>query len=246
MRSILLFCCFTLSSILSSNNFTVGTTSGYAPYVSLNNEGKLEGFDIDFAEALSKKLGRKLILKDMGSLPTLFISLQKGKIDAIIWAISITEARRKEMNMTYYQGSMTTSLPLLFWNEIPKIDSIEELLKNPKAKIAVEAGSYQAHFLEKFPQDQIKQVNTLVDALFEIKFGKSQATICDPSLLNKLLKQYPELKVIEIPLLESEKSLGNGICSCGPLTNEIEEAVKALTEEGTVRALEEKWGLNND
>ena len=62
-------------------DFIVGTTSAYAPYVSLDEQGKYVGFDIDIAEELAKKFGRSLVIKDLGSLPSLFLALKQNKID---------------------------------------------------------------------------------------------------------------------------------------------------------------------
>ncbi len=76
---------------IAAQDFIVGTTSAYAPFVSLNEQGDYIGFDIDIATELSQKLNRKLVIKDIGSLPSLMMALKQGKIDAIIWAISITE-----------------------------------------------------------------------------------------------------------------------------------------------------------
>ncbi len=42
-----------------ANDLVVGTTGGYAPYVSLNAAGEYESFDIDIAKALAGRLGRK-------------------------------------------------------------------------------------------------------------------------------------------------------------------------------------------
>ena len=47
-------CLFTNS--LWSADLIVGTTSAYAPFVSLDEQGKYVGFDIDIAEELAKKL----------------------------------------------------------------------------------------------------------------------------------------------------------------------------------------------
>src|SRR5207249_4261464 len=63
----------------------IGTAAGYAPFVSINKQGEYEGFDIDVAQALTKKMGKKLVLKDLGSMTSLFMALEQGSIDAIIW-----------------------------------------------------------------------------------------------------------------------------------------------------------------
>ena len=88
-------------------------------------------------------------------------------------------------------------------------------------------------------------MTSLTDALLEIRYGKSKATMVDPTLLSKLLAQYPELKVMKVPLQEHEKSEGCGICCRKELVEEVRGAVKELREEGTLQALEKKWGLND-
>ena len=44
-------------SSLTANDFVVGTTTGYAPFVSLDEKGKYVGFDIDLARKLAKSSG---------------------------------------------------------------------------------------------------------------------------------------------------------------------------------------------
>jgi len=232
---------------LFGEDFVVGTTSGYAPYVSLDEEGKYVGFDIDFAEALAKKLDRTLVIKDLGSMPSLFLALKLGKIDAIIWAISITQERQKVVEMVYYQGEKVTQLPMLFWKTIPdNVRRPEDLANNPKAVVCVEAGSFQEGVLQKVEGLKVKQVDKVMDAILELKFSKACATMIDPSLLSRYKAQFPELKVLDVALAPSQQSLGNGICLSkdnSPLSHDVQQAVEALQNEGQIRLLEEKWGL---
>lgn len=243
--SSVLFCLFFSTCV--ADDFIVGTASGYAPYVSLNEKGEYVGFDVDIAQAVADQLGRKLVLKDLGSLPALSLCLKKSKIDAIIWAISITEERKKQMDMIYYQGDEITSLPLLFWKEIPSnIQSIEDMTNDPSAVISVEAGSFQENFLLSVPGLNLKQVDKVTDAILELKYGKSKAVILDPVLLANILKKFPEIKVLNIPLPISSQVAGNGICinkSNKTLSDEVQKAVDYLRESGKIAELEAKWNL---
>lgn len=226
-------------------SLTVGMTSGYAPFVSLNEKGDYEGFDIDLAQELSKRLGRKLVLKDLGSMPSLMLGLKQGQIDALIWAVSITEERKKNMEMIYYQGEQVAEMPLVFWNEIPGgIETWEDLKGKP---VCVEAGSYQESVLKKIEGIQLKYLDKAADAVLELKYGKSLATCLDASLLLKLQRQFPKLKIKMIPLPPEERSLGNGICiasSNRELAAQVEAAVEAMREEGKIAEFEKKWGLS--
>jgi arginine transport system substrate-binding protein len=232
---------------LSAADFVVGTTSAYAPFVSLDEQGRYVGFDIDIAKELSKKLGRSLVIKDLGSMPALILALKQNKIDALIWAISITEERQKQMEMIYYQGEKVTMLPLLFWKQIPeKISSIEVMVNDPHAMISVEAGSFQESFLLSVPGLNLKQVDKVMDAILELKYGKSLATMVDPSLLATILDKFPQIKVLNIPLPPSAQSHGNGICinkSNPILIVEVKQAITELRNMGKIAELEKKWNL---
>lgn len=243
MKKLFVLCI--LSMKLIANDFVVGTTSGYAPYVSLDDNGKYEGFDIDLAEMLAKKLNKKLVIKDLGSMPSLMLALKQKKIDALIWAVSITEDRLKNYEMVYYQGDKTTETPILFWNKIPEgITSLADLAK--EKAVCAESGSYQEDILKKIPGIKIKNLNSVTDAIMEIKFGKSLATTIDHSLVSRFQAQYPELKVLNLPLPADAQSLGNGICinkNNRELTAQVRKAVDELTKEGKIAELEKKWKL---
>jgi polar amino acid transport system substrate-binding protein len=247
-----LACLFATSSFASQpqeTKFVVGTTSGYAPYVSLNPKGEYEGFDIDMAGLIAQRLGRKLVIQDLGSMPSLLVALQKKKIDAIIWAMSITEERRKEMEMIYYQGDKITEMPFLFWKEAPKdVQKIEDLGKSSNRTICVEAGSYQDTVLQKYPNLKLRFLDKIADGIMEIKYGKSFTTCVDNSLIARIQSQYPELKVLNLPLPDSQQSLGNGVCinkSEEKLIAQVNKIITDLQTEGKIAELEQKWKLTN-
>lgn len=225
----------------------VGTTSGYAPFVSLNAEGKYEGFDIDVAELLAKKLNRKLEIKDCGSMPSLMLSLQQKKVDALIWAISITQDRLKKMEMIHYQGERVTELPFLFWKEVPSdIKSIADLGRDPKKVVCVEAGTFQEDVIKQFPQIQVKYLDKVMDAILELRYGKSFATTIDPSLLPKFQSACPDLKVVYLKIPEAQQAFGNGVCISKKdkeLADKVRLALQELVQEGKIAELEKKWGL---
>jgi len=243
MKKLFILCLLSLKLI--ADDFVVGTTSGYAPYVRLANNGNYEGFDIDFAELLAKKLNKKLVIKDLGSMQSLMLAVKQKKIDALIWAVSITENRLKNYEMVYYQGNKTTETPFLFWNKIPEgINSIADLAK--EKAICAEAGSYQEGILKQFPKIKIKYVDKVTDAIMEIKFGKSLATTIDHALVARYQEQYPEIKVLNLPLPASSQSLGNGICmnkTNTELAAQVRKAVEELQKEGKIAELEKKWKL---
>jgi len=231
--------------LVAEEPLVVGTSSGYAPYVSLDAGGRYEGFDVDFAEELGKKLNRKIVLKDLGTMPSLLVALQQKKVDVLIWAISITEDRMKKMDMVYYQGEKVREMPFLFWKKVPEgIKSIEDL----RFAVSVEAGSFQENVLKKYPKVKLKQVEKITDAVLEIRYGKSGAAMADPSIVSKLKAQYPEIQVRYLPLKPEDYSLGNGVCinkANQDLAEKVRKAAEELIAEGKVAELEKKWKIGD-
>lgn len=246
---IFLFLVFGVSSkyvfAVSSNEtaLRVGTASGYYPFVSLDNNGEYEGFDIDIVQELAKKMNKKLVIKDFGSMPSLFMAIKTKKVDLIIWGISITEDRKKELSLVHYQGDLEDEIPVLFWKEVPlEIDSLSDL-----TQVCVEAGSCQDNTMSFYQANvAVKKVDTIVDAVLEVKYGKSSAVAVDPSIVSTLISQTPDLQVKYFSLPVELQSQGNGIGILkenNEFTALIGQKIDELKSEEVIANLEKKWGL---
>jgi ABC-type amino acid transport substrate-binding protein len=243
-----IFCfCVALRLFCAEGEFVVGTASGYAPYVSLNEKGEYEGFDIDVAKAISEKLKKKLVLKDLGSMPSLLLALQKKKIDSVMWAMSITPKRSSEMNMVYYHGENETHMPFIFWKNIPdNIQKIDDIAQVPNRVICVEAGTFQDSVLQQYPKLKVRFLDKIADAIMDVKYGKAFSAVIDSALLKRVQAQYPEIKVLNVELPESQQTFGFGICinkSNTQLTEQIRTIVAELRSSGKIAELEKKWNL---
>ncbi len=231
----------------AENTWVVGTASGYAPFVNLSEQGELEGFDIDVAKDLAQRMEKTLVLKDLGSLNTLAMALEQGKIDSIIWAISITPERCKKMRMLHYQGAMVSSFPLLFYRQIPDgITKLEDLANKPEVTLSVEAGSIQETFLQSLEGVQVQCSDSITQGILDLRFGKTTALLIDPSLKQQIIEKVPGIKSLDIVLPEQFCSYGHGIClrlDDTALAVELEQSIADMKQDGTVRRLESLWGI---
>jgi ABC-type amino acid transport substrate-binding protein len=227
----------------STDTLVVGMMSGWAPFMTLNQQGEFEGFDIDVARQVAMRLGKKLVINDMGSLAPLFIALDQGKIDMVMSGLDNTQARQEALSMVRYAGQDITAFYLLFWGQKPAyVQSIENL---SGATVCVEPGSAQEQFLDRFKAINQKSLSKVEDMVLDVKYGKSQAMLVEPQVMTRLKKIAPELVALAVPLPVDFQVFGWGIAlkKDNALASNVNAVIQELKRDGTMRVLEQKWGI---
>jgi ABC-type amino acid transport substrate-binding protein len=235
------------NSAPDNKTLVVGTVGDYAPWVSVNQQGEYEGFDIDVIRAVTQTMNKKLVLKDLGSMTSLLLALERGMIDAIIWGLSITKDRQATMAMIRYQGETVKSFPLLFWKTIP--EGIKSITDMKGKTICVEPASSQDTALSTYDfYDFItkKYTEKVDDALLNIQYGKADAAFVEPAIAKKFKQKYPEIQMLNVPLEPQFQVFGVGICikkDNQELIKEVTNAVETLKKNGTIATFEKKWDI---
>lgn len=228
-----------------TNSLVVGTVGGYAPFVSMNEKGDYEGFDIDVAQALAAKLGKTLVLKDLGSMAPLLMALEQGSVDVVIWGMTITSERLQKFAMIGYQSSGTeTTNPLIFWQKVPA--GINALADLKGMTVCVEPTSAQSSIINKYRGITLLPTEKVDDALLNIQFGKADAAFVEKAIAQKFKAKYPEIQIVEMPLDEEDFLRGCGIMiknNNAELVQNIQIAIEQLKQSGIIKTLETKWGL---
>ena len=241
----ILFMCLTFLLTSCSNNapdpkmLVLGTDPTYPPYESISADGQCEGFDIDVAKAIAKKLNKTLVIKQFG-FTALILALKQNKVDLVLAGMSITPSRTKEIDMLPYQGEPLTSLYLAFWGEKPsRAPSLTDL-----DTIAVMIGTFEENHLRKTPQITCKSLENTTEILLDLQYKKSEAPLFEPKVAMLLQKKFPELQLIEVPLEEKDWSIGKGIGmnkTNSLLIEQVRLSLEELREDGTLQQLEQKW-----
>ena len=180
------------------------------------------------------------------SFDALIVALQQGKIDCAIAGISITKSRQQEIALIHYLGKPLTKLPLFFWKEIPaRVKGVGDLAHYANKTVCAQAGTYTAGDYLKLPAGlKLRNLENIADLIMDIKYGKSIAAVLEPKVAYVLQVQYPELKILDIPLTEEQQDFGSGIGiqkNNSELINKISRIVATLKKNGTIERLETKW-----
>ena len=252
--AMLIFCasctksCKNMQSESTVPKLVVGTDANYPPYESVNEEGELEGFDIDIAKHLGLELGKEIEFEQLG-LDALILALSQGKVDIIIGGMSITPSKEKKIAMVPYQGELVKEFVLLFYKKIPAGAKKLNFFRKYQDPIAVEAGNVIENYLQKIGFENVKALNGTQDLILDVMNKKSVAGILEPHIADEIIAAKPEFKALKIPLKKEDWVLGNGIGikkSNKILQEKIKKAVAKLKANGIIEKLEEKWFKGNN
>ncbi|MDP3898410.1 MAG: ABC transporter substrate-binding protein [Mesorhizobium sp.] len=161
----------------------IGTEGAYPPFNNLTADGKLEGFDIDIANALCAEMKAtcEFVTQDWdGIIP----ALQAGKFDAIIASMSITDERKEKVDFTnkYYNTP-----PAII---VPKDSTLADIAPATLAgkALGVQGSTTHSNYAEAAYKDsQIKMYPTADEYQLDIANGRIDAAMDDISVLNGFL-----------------------------------------------------------
>jgi ABC-type amino acid transport substrate-binding protein len=225
----------------------IGMMSGWAPFMVVNDQGNVEGFDVDVAQEIGKRLGKKVEIKDIGSLASLLLSLDQGTIDFAMSGLGITENRQKRLCMIPYTGQNITSFVLLFNEKIPEgIKNIGDLQRLSSSVVCVEPGSNEEKCLDQFSWLTTKPLSKLEDMVLDVSYGKSLAMFVEPPVAKRLIRQNKQLVSLDVPIAKQYQTFGTGIAfrrGQSDLTKRISITIKQMRNDGTLERMEKQWKL---
>jgi polar amino acid transport system substrate-binding protein len=214
-----------------------GMDGTFAPHAFPSLAGGYEGFNIDLANEIAKRLKRKIII-DAGQFSGLVPALQAGTYDFLIAPTTVTKERAE--NMLFTEGYLNTDFQFLIKKGSPKVSKLEDL----KGKtVSVNKGSVYdswARELEGKIGWKIESFGTQPDAVQAVLVGRADANVAGNTVIAWAVKNNPQL---ELSYLYS-----TGLVWAAPLRKDsgemrksIENAIECSKLDGTIAKLHEKW-----
>lgn len=217
---------------------------GYTVYEPMNYEGedgKLTGFDTEFAEAVCAKLGVKPQFVEI-VWDTKNISLNSGEIDAIWNGMTITNDLKQNFSISNPYAQNTQVIITKAENK----DNYADFKKLVGKTVVLEAGSAAvgvAEADENLKNANIVTVGKQTDALLEVKAGTADAAIFDQTMANSMLGAGTDFSGLVVCNIFHKEEYGVAFRKDSDLTAKFNEIKDELTEDGTLQALAEKYDL---
>jgi arginine/lysine/histidine/glutamine transport system substrate-binding/permease protein len=213
----------------------VTTEPNFPPFVYLNSEGKLVGFDVELIQEIARRLKLQV---DFAYIPFdgLFATLEAETADAAINSITIT-ARRDEA-IDFSRPYFKSGLAIAVRADDTRINSLQDLRGK---KIAVKLGTTGADLAAQVPNAQLVTFDSAEKALLDLDKGNVDAVIKDEPTTRGMIERMGLKNIRLLPELLTEEYYGIGLPPGSPNKVLIDQTLEAMIADGSYERLYRKW-----
>ena len=227
-----------LAYVQKKGTLIVGITD-YAPMDYKDDNGNWTGFDAEFAQAVTAKLGVNCEFIEI-DWDNKFFELESKAIDCIWNGMTITDEVKLNTSVSnpYVKNAQVVVMAKAKAGSYTSADAIKGLT------FAVEAGSAGAAELDALGITDYTAVQAQSNALMEVAAGTCDACDIDITMANAMTGEgtgYPDLTTA---LELSSEEYGIGFRKESDLTAKVNEIMKGLMSDGTLDALAAKYELS--
>ena len=223
---------------IKEGTLMVGVEIGYPPMEYFDTDGATPiGFDVEVANALADYLGLDLELVDT-SWDGIFAGVDTGKYDCIISCVSITDERKEQFNLT--KPYVSNHTVLIVPND-SEIDSMEALNGH---STAVQAETTADDYMKEHSAElgvELFQYDKVINCFDDLKTGRTDSVFTDSVVAAYYLgDEASNYKTV----WENDELEPIGIClkkGNDGLTQAIDDALDALSADGTLGTIAEKY-----
>jgi ABC-type amino acid transport substrate-binding protein len=228
----------------------VAVNAEFEPFIFLDENGNLGGFDIELLNALSAAGGFEVSYTNM-PFPQILDAVAAGEYDAGISAITVTDERKERVAFTdpYFEPDQAL---VSYWSsgqgiavqmDNMTIASMDELQDG--ATVGVKAGTTGADFVRQESSATVVEYDEAADALAALAAGEVDAVVVDVAVIADYITTHPEaqLKLVGRPVTDEQYAI-----VVNPARPDIVELLNAtlsqLRTDGAYDALFLKWFAN--
>ncbi|MDR0423718.1 MAG: transporter substrate-binding domain-containing protein [Rickettsiales bacterium] len=230
---------FAMAALLNAREILVGISPIRPPFMYVDENDEIKGYDPDIARAVLKKLGHTPKFVNM-TYDGLIPSLITGKIEMIASGLSINDERKKKIDFSDYYNETGSKIAVL---ETSNIKSLKDLKGK---KVGAEIGTVQADFANENAKKYGYKVvifNAANEMFLDLikKNGGIDAMIENEILaLNYNKTNNRKVKVVGEPIKPSKHAFGIQKDN-EKFVEQVNDALKELRDEGGQQRLHELY-----
>lgn len=215
---------------------------GYTIYEPMNymEDGKLTGFDTEFAEAVCAKLGVTPEFVEI-NWDTKFVTLDSNKIDCIWNGMTISDEVKANCDVS---KAYVKNAQVVVMNE-DKIENYKDVESLKALTFTAEAGSAGESAIKDNGLDaNYLPVAAQTDALLAVVGGQADACVIDITMAKTMTADGTSYENLGYSLELTSEEYGIGFRKGDELKGKVDAIIDELKADGTLDALAEKYELN--
>lgn len=220
---------------IEEGKLLMGSDTTYPPFESIGDDGEPEGFDIDIAMEIAKRLGLELEVKSVkweGIIP----GLKTGDYDIVMSAMTITEERLMEIDFSDPYIDSNQSIAVQEGNE--DITGEEDLAGKVVGVQVDTTGQFYAEGIGGIKE--IRKYDTILLAFQDLELGRIDAIMNDFPVNAFISKTRGGTKVVAT--ITTDEQYGIGIKKGNDeLLDAVNGALADMMADGTYDEIFEKW-----
>jgi polar amino acid transport system substrate-binding protein len=231
-----LFALASLSPAWAVDHLMVGAYPANPPWEFKNADGHFEGFEVDLANEIGKRLEATVDFQDYG-FQALFAGTSSGRIDMAISSITITPERLKNQAFTqpYYDsdGAILTKTD-------SKIADLAALKDTTLGVIAASSGeAWVKANNAKLGLADVKSYSTQDNIFMDVRAGRIAGGVGEVAGFQYAMSKTPGYK-IALRITTGER-FAIMMKKGSPLLQPVNDALSAIKQDGTLAAIHKKW-----
>ena len=226
--------------IEENGQLVIGLDDTFAPMGFRDEDNNLVGFDIDLATAVCEQLGVKATFQPI-NWDSKELELTSKNIDCIWNGMSATPERMESMSLSYKY--LNNKIVVMALDENVTVASAEDLANY---NIGTQADSAALETMKADAgwdafADNVTEYKTYDQALMDMQAGRLDCIVVD-----QVLGEYKNSK-LQDKMIVCDYNFGDDYYAIGfraedkELTDKVNEAIKALIDDGTATEISEKW-----
>ncbi|WP_261807471.1 transporter substrate-binding domain-containing protein [Lapidilactobacillus luobeiensis] len=228
-----------LKRVKASNEISWGVKSDTRLFGLMSiRTGKVEGFDVDIATAVSKEIfGDQVEVNIVPVTSNTRMSLLKnGNVDALASTLTITPERKKEVLFSdvYFNAGQA-----LMVKKGSKIKSVKDLTKGTKV-IGLQGSNSVDNVKKAAPEAKILQLPDAAQAFAALKSGQGDAMTSDNAILYGLAADDSDYEIVGGTFTKEPYGLGINLGQ-EKFQKAVDQALKAIETDGTYAKIVKKW-----
>lgn len=235
--SVIIGCALSITSFADEGKLVVGVEASRAPFVYLDQSGKVEGFEVDLLTAIAKENGLGVEFSNM-PFDALLPSVLTEQADVAVSCIAMTEERALIVDFVgpYYHAGLNA----MIHNE--KHEKIKNSFDLKGQRMCVVTGTTCEEFANSFNDAQILSFPSEQESFAAIENNQCDLLITDAPVIEYSYMKHSPGKYYKFDKNLTLEDFGIMTSKLRPeIREKVENGLKKLEETGEYDKLYHKW-----